>query len=92
MKPIAAANGYVDVNINTLRHNKFPNIFALGDSANLPTAKTAAGIMSQAPILVHNMLRSMENGNLTAHYDGYQSCPLFTGDNKLMLIEFKYNA
>jgi sulfide:quinone oxidoreductase len=36
----------VDVNQATLQHNKYKNIFALGDAANLPTAKTAAGIMS----------------------------------------------
>jgi sulfide:quinone oxidoreductase len=92
VKPIAAANGYVDVDTATLRHNKFKNIFAIGDAANLPTAKTAAGIMSQAPILVHNLIRTLEGKELNAHYDGYQSCPVFTGDGKLMLIEFKYNA
>ena len=46
MKPIAAGNGYIDVDIATLQHNKYKNVFALGDAANLPTAKTAAGIMS----------------------------------------------
>lgn len=25
-------------------------------------------------------------------YNGYSSCPLFVGDEKLMLIEFKYNG
>lgn len=92
LKPIAAANGYVDVDQGTLQHVKYPNIFAIGDSANLPTAKTAAGVMSQAPILVHNLLRSIEGKPLNAKYDGYQSCPLFTGDNKLLLVEFKYNG
>ena len=29
--------------------------------------------------------------NLNGRYDGYSSCPVFVGDNKLMLIEFKYN-
>ena len=28
---------------------------------------------------------------MNATYNGYASCPLFTGDNKLMLMEFKYN-
>lgn len=46
LKPIAAANGFIDVDSATLRHPKYGNIFALGDAANLPTAKTAAGIMS----------------------------------------------
>lgn len=25
-------------------------------------------------------------------YDGYASCPLFVGDGKLMMIEFKYGG
>jgi len=44
--PLAAANGFVDVNPKTLQHNKWDNIFAVGDCANLPTAKTAAGVFS----------------------------------------------
>jgi hypothetical protein len=27
-----------------------------------------------------------------AKYDGYASCPLFVGDGKLMMIEFKYGG
>ena len=43
---LAHENGYLDVNINTLQHNKYNNIFGLGDVANLPTSKTAAAIFS----------------------------------------------
>lgn len=43
---LASANGFVDVDKFTLRHNKYPNVFSLGDVANLPTAKTAAGVFS----------------------------------------------
>jgi NADPH-dependent 2,4-dienoyl-CoA reductase/sulfur reductase-like enzyme len=75
-----------------LRHNKASNIFSLGDVANLPTGKTAAGIFSQAPVVVNNIIRSMDNKYLNGNYNGYQSCPVFVGDNKLMLIEFKYEA
>ncbi|HAH48700.1 MAG TPA: pyridine nucleotide-disulfide oxidoreductase, partial [Planctomycetaceae bacterium] len=34
---LADENGWVDVNKNTLQHVRFPNVFALGDSSNLPT-------------------------------------------------------
>lgn len=27
-----------------------------------------------------------------AQYGGYTSCPAFTGDKQLMLMEFKYNG
>lgn len=39
-------NGFVDVDLGTLQHKKYSNIWSLGDSANLPAAKTAAAIFS----------------------------------------------
>lgn len=48
--------GFVDVNKDTMQHNTFPNVFSLGDVANLPTSKTAAAIFSQAPVVVHNLV------------------------------------
>ena len=41
------ASGYCDVDKNTLQHVRYPNVFALGDSAGLPTSKTAAAIAAQ---------------------------------------------
>lgn len=38
--------GFVDVDKETLQHNSYPNVFALGDVANLPTSKTAAAVYS----------------------------------------------
>lgn len=40
---LTAENGLLDVNINTLQHKKYKNIFGLGDVANLPTTKTFWG-------------------------------------------------
>ena len=41
---ITDAAGFVDVNKGTLVHNKYSNVFALGDCSSLPTAKTAAAV------------------------------------------------
>lgn len=43
---LAAENGWLDVDIHTLQHNKYANVYGLGDVCNLPTAKTAAAIFS----------------------------------------------
>ena len=56
---LAAANGWLDVDKNTLQHSKFKNIFGMGDAANLPTGKTAAAIFSQTPVLIKNLLKEM---------------------------------
>jgi len=34
----------------------------------------------------------MKGKKSTATYDGYAACPAYTGDDKLMLMEFKYGG
>lgn len=84
--------GWVDVDINTLQHLRFPNVFSLGDVAALPTAKTGAAIRKQAPVVVGNLLHLMKTKKVgDLKYEGYSSCPLVTGYSKMVLAEFKYD-
>jgi sulfide:quinone oxidoreductase len=94
--PIAFQEGpskvWVKTDIHSLQHPDFANIFALGDVAALPTAKTGAAIRKQAPVLVANLLEMIKKGSLSSlSYDGYSSCPLVTGYGKMVLAEFKYD-
>lgn len=85
------AAGWLDVNINTLQHNKYPNIFGIGDVAALPTAKTGAAIRKQVPVVIANLLQLIKDSQLSSKvYDGYSSCPLVTGYGKMILAEFNY--
>lgn len=87
-----ANKGWIDVDIHTLQHKRFSNIFSLGDVAALPTAKTGAAIRKQAPVLVENLLKLIQSNHVgTASYNGYSSCPLVTGYSKMVLAEFKYD-
>ncbi len=90
--PLANEAGWIDVHKHTMRHNKFPNIFGLGDASSLPTSRTGAAIRKQAPILVSHLLATMSNQKSNASYDGYASCPLVTGYGKLILAEFDYDG
>lgn len=84
--------GWIDVNKFTMQHNKYANIFALGDAANLPTAKTGAAARKQAPVVVENILNLKKYNALSeASYSGYSSCPIVTGYGKMLLAEFKYD-
>jgi sulfide:quinone oxidoreductase len=85
------AFGWVDVDKFTLQHNRYPNIFSLGDASSTPNAKTGAAVRKQAPVLVENLLHVMKGGSLTGKYTGYGSCPLVTGYGKLVLAEFDYD-
>lgn len=89
--PLAGEGGWVDVDMYTLQHTKFPNVFGLGDASSLPTSKTGAAIRKQAPTVVENMLAHMHGRPLTSHYNGYTSCPVVTGYDSLVLAEFDYD-
>ena len=88
---LANEGGWVDVDKHTLRSAAFPDVFAIGDCAGLPTSKTGAAVRKQAPVLVEHLLAAMKGGTAQASYDGYSSCPVVTGYGKLMLAEFDYN-
>ena len=83
--------GWVEVDKHTLQHVRFPNVFSLGDSSNLPTSKTGAAVRKQAPVLVENLLQAIRGQNPKAKYDGYTSCPLVTAYGKMFLAEFLYD-
>ena len=84
--------GWIDVDMHTMQHKRYPNIFSIGDVAHLPTAKTGAAIRKQAPVLVENLLQLINTGKLgTSAYEGYSSCPIVTDYDKMLLCEFKYD-
>lgn len=84
--------GWVEVDMHTLQHKRFPNVFCIGDVAHLPTAKTGAAIRKQAPFLVENLLQLIAKGKVgTSSYEGYSSCPIVTDYDKMLLCEFKYD-
>ncbi|KAK6858708.1 FAD/NAD(P)-binding domain-containing protein [Apiospora arundinis] len=89
---LANEAGFVDVDQMTLRHTKYDNVWSAGDASCLQTSKTAAAITAQAPVLVANLVSSLEKAPLPATYNGYTSCPLLTEYGKVMLAEFTYGG
>lgn len=91
--PLVNEAKWLDVDHHTLQHNKYSNIFGLGDVAALPTAKTGAAIRKQVPIIVDNITLLMNQNKLgTKSYNGYSSCPLVTDYGKMVLAEFDYDS
>ena len=90
--PLAAENGFVDVDQATLRHSKYANIFSLGDACSAPNAKTMAAARKQASVVAVNALAALEGKAPVADYDGYGSCPLTVERGKIILAEFGYGG
>lgn len=90
--PIGSEKGWIPVNKETLQHEKYPNIFALGDIAAVPLGKTGGSARKQYKVVVENLIATMEGKKeLPAKYNGYTVCPLITDIGKVMLAEFKWN-
>lgn len=85
-------NSFVNVNIQTLKHKKFDNIYALGDCADLPTSKTLSAVNEQVHIVSNNLDCDISKSSKREFYNGYTACPVFVGENKVMLCEFGYDG
>ncbi|XGA80262.1 FAD/NAD(P)-binding oxidoreductase [Halomonas sp. CH40] len=82
---------WLDVDIHTLQHKRYPEVFGIGDVIGAPINKTAASVKAQAPVVEANLLAAIQGKSLTARHDGYTSCPMITGIGKAMLVEFGYD-
>ncbi|NNC50346.1 MAG: NAD(P)/FAD-dependent oxidoreductase [Flaviramulus sp.] len=90
--PLVNETKWLDVNHHTMQHNKYSNIFGLGDVVALPTAKTGAAIRKQVPVVVDNISLLINHNKLgTKSYNGYSSCPIVTDYGKMVLAEFDYD-
>jgi sulfide:quinone oxidoreductase len=83
--------GWVECSKTTLRHLRYPEIFALGDVAGVPKGKTAASVKWQVPVVEDHIVAGIQGREGTETYNGYTSCPLITKIGRAMLIEFDYN-
>lgn len=86
-----AADGWIEVDKHSMRHTRFPNVFAIGDVAGVPKGKTAASVKWQTPVACANLVAAIEDRPLEASYNGYTSCPLVTRVGTAMLVEFDYD-
>lgn len=90
--PLANDTGWVDVDQYTLQHNRYSNIYSLGDAGSTPNAKTMAAARKQAPIAAANIIAQMKGDLKRAEYDGYGACPLTVERGKIVLAEFGYGG
>ncbi|MFD2247383.1 NAD(P)/FAD-dependent oxidoreductase [Pontibacter ruber] len=94
--PLAVAEGpnkgWLDVDMHTLQHKRYSNIYGVGDVSALPTGKTGAAIRKQAPVVAAHLLAQISHKRQSdKKYEGYSSCPFITGYGKMVLAEFKYD-
>jgi sulfide:quinone oxidoreductase len=81
---------FVPCDEHTLQAKAKPNVFVLGDAANVPASKAGSVTHFEGEVLVENVARYLAGAPLDASYDGHANCFIETGFKKAMLIDFNY--
>ena len=87
-----AAGGWLEVDRETLRHRRYPNVFGVGDINGTPRGKTAATVKQGVPIAVNNLIDVIAGRDPSQRFNGYTSCPMILREGSAWLIEFDYDG
>jgi sulfide:quinone oxidoreductase len=82
---------FVPTDEHTLQSKAAPNIFVIGDAANVPASKAGSVTHFEGEVLVENLSRFVAGEPLDASYDGHANCFVETGFKKALLIDFNYD-
>lgn len=82
----------VRVDRATLQSPAYPNIFALGDVADLPSSKAGSVAHFQSEIFTGNFLELIRGAPMTGRFDGHANCFVESGRGRGLLIDFNYDT
>ncbi|WP_285244597.1 FAD/NAD(P)-binding oxidoreductase [Pseudarthrobacter sp. fls2-241-R2A-127] len=83
-----SSGGFVEVDRQTLRHPRYPNVWSLGDAAGTTNSKSGGALRKQAKVLGKNLVAARKGKPLRAKYDGYSVCPFTVSRDTVVFAEF----
>ena len=89
--PLAASGdpgGFVEVDPRTLRHIRYPKVWALGDAADTTNSKSGGALRKQTATVAKNVVAVRAGRPPTARYDGYSVCPFTVSRSTVVFAEF----
>ena len=82
--------GFIPTDNATLQSQVKPNIFVVGDAADLPASKAGSVTHFEGEVLVENMESFLKGEPIEHSFDGHANCFIETGFSKALLIDFNY--
>jgi sulfide:quinone oxidoreductase len=86
-----AENGWVPVDPPTLA-TKFPDVYAVGDVANVGTPKAGVFAEGQARVVADHLIARIRSEHAPAGYDGSGSCYIEFGDHLVGRVDVNFLA
>ena len=84
--------GFIPTDNQTLQSQVKPNIFVVGDAADIPASKAGSVTHFEGEVLVANIESFLDGSPLEASFDGHSNCFIETGFSKALLIDFNYET
>jgi sulfide:quinone oxidoreductase len=84
------ALGFIPVDQRTMQSKAAPNVFVIGDAADIPTSKAGSVAHFEGEVLARNIARYLAGEPLDADFDGHTNCFIESGSGKALLIDFNY--
>ncbi|MFC9770329.1 MULTISPECIES: NAD(P)/FAD-dependent oxidoreductase [unclassified Pseudarthrobacter] len=84
----ADKGGFVEVDRQTLRHLRYPNIWSLGDAAGTTNSKSGGALRKQTKVLAKNLVAARKGKPPTQKYNGYSVCPFTVSRDTVVFAEF----
>ncbi len=82
------SGGFVEVDPETLRHVRFPNVWSLGDAAATRNSKSGGALRKQTKVLAENLLAVLDGREPATRDNGYSVCPFTVSRSTVVFAEF----
>ena len=82
---------FVPTDEHTLQAKAAPNVFVIGDAANVPASKAGSVTHFEGETVVDNITHFLRGEPLVEGFDGHANCFVETGFHKALLIDFNYD-
>ena len=83
---------FVPTDEHTLQSRAAPNVFVIGDAANVPASKAGSVTHFEGETVVENVRRLLDDEPLVGGFDGHANCFIESGFGKALLIDFNYDT
>jgi len=90
---LADEKGWIKTDRTTLRVKDTTNVWALGDTTDLPISKAGSTAHFEAPVIVEHIVAEIEGRKLNpkrSEYGGHVLCFLEVGHNQATILDFDY--
>jgi sulfide:quinone oxidoreductase len=82
---------FVPTDERTMQAKAAPNVFVIGDAADVSASKAGSVTHFEGDTLVENIARHLLGEPLVEGFDGHANCFIETGYRKALLIDFNYD-